>query len=95
MLTFSNILDELQILKNTKFHTKLFPEVLRLLVQRLTQVFRLRPENIQRCGFLTLYDFKFVTLHQWQDWATTEDTLVFYMSGQNWKILLKINRIWD
>jgi siroheme synthase len=32
--------------------------------------------------FLTLYDFKFVTLHQWQDWATTEDTLVFYMSGQ-------------
>ena len=27
--------------------------------------------------------------HQWQDWATTEDTLVFYMSGQRLDFLTK------
>jgi siroheme synthase len=78
---FSNILDELQILKEYQIFTKLFRSFADFWCCDLCIPLTAR-EYSRGVRFLTLYDFKFVTLHQWQDWATTEDTLVFYMSGQ-------------
>lgn len=40
--------------------------------------------------FLTLYDLKNVASKLWEDWASTDDTLVFYMSGQRLETLTNI-----
>ena len=37
--------------------------------------------------FLTLYNLNHITQKEWTDWAETEDTLVFYMSGLKLKNL--------
>jgi siroheme synthase len=80
---FSNILDELQILKEHQISYEIIPGVSAAFgAAAYTGIPLTAREYSRGVRFLTLYDFKFVTLHQWQDWATTEDTLVFYMSGQ-------------
>ena len=80
---FSNILDELQILKEHQISYEIIPGVSAAFgAAAYTGIPLTAREYSRGVRFLTLYDFKFVTLHQWQDWSTTEDTLVFYMSGQ-------------
>lgn len=80
---FSNVLDELNILIENGIPYEIIPGISAAFgAAAYTGIPLTAREYSRGVRFLTLYDLKNVTENQWKDWATTEDTLVFYMSGQ-------------
>lgn len=80
---FSNVLDELNILIEHGIPYEIVPGISAALgAAAYTGIPLTAREYSRGVRFLTLYDVKNVLENQWKDWATTEDTLVFYMSGQ-------------
>lgn len=80
---FSNVLDELQILKQHNIAYEIIPGISAAFGAAAYTGIPLTARGFSRgVRFLTLYDLKTVQPFQWREWAETEDTLVFYMSGQ-------------
>ena len=80
---FSNILDELKTLKEHQIPYEIIPGISAALGAAAYTGIPLTARNHARgVRFLTLFDLNAITIQQWKDWATTEDTLVFYMSGK-------------
>ncbi|MFP9116042.1 uroporphyrinogen-III C-methyltransferase [Flavobacterium sp. RHBU_3] len=80
---FSNVLDELQVLKKHKIPYEMVPGVSAAFGAAAYTGIPLTARGHSRgVRFLTLYDLSTVKYAQWLDWAETDDTLVFYMSGQ-------------
>jgi uroporphyrin-III C-methyltransferase/precorrin-2 dehydrogenase/sirohydrochlorin ferrochelatase/uroporphyrin-III C-methyltransferase len=80
---FSNVLDELLVLKENKIDYEIIPGISAAFGAAAYTGIPLTARGYSRgVRFLTLYDLNTVQPQQWNDWATTEDTLVFYMSGQ-------------
>lgn len=87
---FSNILDELEVLKANDIAYEIIPGISAAFgAAAYTGIPLTAREHARGVRFLTLFDLKSVTQKQWNDWATTDDTLVFYMSGQ------KLNQLAD
>jgi uroporphyrin-III C-methyltransferase len=87
---FSNVLDELQAVKKHEIPYEIIPGISAAFGAAAYTGIPLTARGFSRgVRFLTLYDLEKVESHQWQDWATTEDTLVFYMSGQRLDFLTK------
>src|SRR5690554_5883963 len=85
---FSNILDELQTLKANNIPYEIIPGISAAFGAAAYAGIPLTAREYSRgVRFLTLFDLKSVTPQQWKDWATTSDTLVFYMSGQRLQAL--------
>jgi len=85
---FSNILDELQTLKAHDISYEIIPGVSAALGAAAYTGIPLTARGHSRgVRFLTLYDLENIKEAQWSDWANTDDTLVFYMSGQQADIL--------
>ncbi|MCL9806744.1 uroporphyrinogen-III C-methyltransferase [Flavobacterium amniphilum] len=80
---FSNVLDELRVLVANEIQYEIVPGISAAFgAAAYTGIPLTAREYSRGVRFLTLYDLNTVAPHQWNDWATTEDTLVFYMSGQ-------------
>ncbi|MDN3676378.1 uroporphyrinogen-III C-methyltransferase [Flavobacterium paronense] len=80
---FSNILDELEVLVANNIRYEIIPGISAAFGAAAYTGIPLTAREFSRgVRFLTLYDLKNVAQNQWTDWAATEDTLVFYMSGQ-------------
>lgn len=80
---FSNVLDELQVLKKNNIPYEIIPGISAAFGAAAYTGIPLTARGFSRgVRFLTLCDLDAVKENQWNDWATTEDTLVFYMSGQ-------------
>lgn len=80
---FSNVLDELRVLVANEIQYEIIPGISAAFgAAAYTGIPLTAREYSRGVRFLTLYDLNTVAPHQWNDWATTEDTLVFYMSGQ-------------
>lgn len=80
---FSNILDELEALVANNIRYEIIPGISAAFGAAAYTGIPLTARGFSRgVRFLTLYDLKNVTQNQWIDWSETEDTLVFYMSGQ-------------
>lgn len=80
---FSNVLDELQLLKQHSIAYEIIPGISAAFGAAAYTGIPLTARGYSRgVRFLTLYDLKTVQPFQWREWAETEDTLVFYMSGQ-------------
>lgn len=80
---FSNVLDELNILIENNISYEIIPGISAAFgAAAYTGIPLTAREYSRGVRFLTLYDLKNVSENQWKDWATTDDTLVFYMSGQ-------------
>lgn len=80
---FSNILDELQVLKANNLEYEIIPGISAALGAAAYTAIPLKARDYSRgVRLLTLFDLVSITAKQWADWATTSDTLVFYMSGQ-------------
>ena len=85
---FSNVLDELNILIENGIPYEIIPGISAAFgAAAYTGIPLTAREYSRGVRFVTLYDLKKVTETQWKDWATTKDTLVFYMSGQRLNIL--------
>jgi uroporphyrin-III C-methyltransferase / precorrin-2 dehydrogenase / sirohydrochlorin ferrochelatase len=82
-MLFSNVLDELQVLKDNDIDYEIIPGISAAFGAASYAGIPLTAREYSRgVRFLTLYDLKNVAPSQWKDWAKTSDTLVFYMSGQ-------------
>lgn len=80
---FSNVLDELRVLVANEIQYEIVPGISAAFgAAAYTGIPLTAREYSRGVRFLTLYDLNTVAPDQWNDWATTEDTLVFYMSGQ-------------
>lgn len=80
---FSNILDELIEVKKRGIPYEIIPGISAAFGAAAYTGIPLTARNYSRgVRFLTLYDLNNVTANQWTDWSSTDDTLVFYMSGQ-------------
>lgn len=80
---FSNVLDELQAVKKNEIPYEIIPGISAAFGAAAYTGIPLTARGFSRgVRFLTLYDLEKIQYKQWKDWATTEDTLVFYMSGQ-------------
>ncbi|MBN9283821.1 MULTISPECIES: uroporphyrinogen-III C-methyltransferase [unclassified Flavobacterium] len=80
---FSNVLDELEVLKANHILYEIVPGISAAFgAAAYTGIPLTAREHARGVRFLTLFDLSTVTALQWTDWATTDDTLVFYMSGQ-------------
>lgn len=87
---FSNVLDELQTVKENAIPYEIIPGISAAFGAAAYTGIPLTARGYSRgVRFLTLYDLNTVVPHQWSDWATTNDTLVFYMSGQRLNALTK------
>ncbi|MEO8234228.1 MAG: uroporphyrinogen-III C-methyltransferase [Flavobacterium sp.] len=85
---FSNVLDELEAVKKHKIAYEIIPGISAAFGAAAYTGIPLTARGFSRgVRFLTLYDLDTIKENQWQDWATTEDTLVFYMSGQRLDVL--------
>jgi uroporphyrin-III C-methyltransferase/precorrin-2 dehydrogenase/sirohydrochlorin ferrochelatase/uroporphyrin-III C-methyltransferase len=79
---FSNVLDELQILKENSIPYEIIPGISAIFGASAYSGIPLTARGYSRgLRLLTLHDLNTVSDLQWQDWATTDDTLAFYMSG--------------
>jgi len=86
---FSNVLDELQVLVENHISYEIVPGISAAFGAAAYTGIPLTARTYSRgVRFLTLYDLKNVTDEQWKDWSNTEDTLVFYMSGQRLNTLV-------
>lgn len=80
---FSNILDELEVVKKHQIPYEIIPGISAAFgAAAYTAIPLTAREHARGVRFLTLFDLNTITSEQWTDWATTQDTLVFYMSGQ-------------
>jgi uroporphyrin-III C-methyltransferase len=80
---FSNVLDELEVLAAHAIPYEIIPGISAAFgAAAYTAIPLTAREHSRGVRFLTLYDLKNVASKSWEDWANTEDTLVFYMSGQ-------------
>ena len=80
---FSNVLDELEVLKENHIAYEIIPGISAAFgAAAYTGIPLTAREHSRGVRFLTLFDIKSVTISQWRDWAETDDTLVYYMSGQ-------------
>lgn len=80
---FSNILDELEVLKANKIPYEIVPGISAAFGAAAYTGIPLTARGMSRgVRFLTLFDLVSVSPEQWSDWGKTDDTLVFYMSGQ-------------
>lgn len=87
---FSNVLDELQVLVKNDIPYEIIPGISAAFGAAAYTGMPLTARGYSRgVRFLTLYDLDNVKEKQWNDWAQTEDTLVFYMSGQKLEVLAK------
>ena len=87
---FSNLLDELQAVKESHIPFEIIPGVSAAFgAAAYTGIPLTAREYSRGVRFLTLYDLNSIQENQWIDWATTDDTLVFYMSGQRLDVLSK------
>ncbi|WP_405348044.1 uroporphyrinogen-III C-methyltransferase [Flavobacterium oreochromis] len=85
---FSNILDELQVLVENEIPYEIVPGISAAFGAAAYTGMPLTARGYSRgLRFLTLYELEHVESQQWTDWATTNDTLVFYMSGQKLNVL--------
>lgn len=85
---FSNVLDELQTLRQHGILYEIIPGVSAAFGAAAYTGIPLTARGYSKgVRFLTLYDLNIIKKNQWQDWAKTDDTLVFYMSGQRLDIL--------
>lgn len=85
---FSNILDELQVLKTHGIAYEIIPGISAAFGASAYTGIPLTARGCSRgVRFLTLFDIESVTCDEWKEWAKTTDTLVFYMSGQRLKEL--------
>ena len=85
---FSNVLDELIEVKKHDIPYEIVPGISAAFgAAAYTGIPLTAREYSRGVRFLTLYDLNNVTSSQWKDWSETEDTLVFYMSGQRLNIL--------
>ncbi|MGX7668447.1 uroporphyrinogen-III C-methyltransferase [Flavobacterium pedocola] len=90
-MLFSNILDELEVLKANEIEYEIIPGISAAFGAASYTGIPLTARGFSRgVRFLTLYDLKNVLPSQWKDWATTSDTLVFYMSGQRLNTLADV-----
>lgn len=79
---FSNILDELKILKKNDIPYQIIPGISAAFGAAAYSAIPLTARNYSRAvRFLTLYNLNHISQKEWTDWAETDDTLVFYMSG--------------
>ncbi|MCO6161290.1 uroporphyrinogen-III C-methyltransferase [Flavobacterium sp. NRK F7] len=86
---FSNVLDELQVLVENQIPYEIVPGISAAFGAAAYTGIPLTARSYSRgVRFLTLYDLKNVTHEQWRNWSSTEDTLVFYMSGQRLNTLV-------
>jgi len=80
---FSNILDELEVLKANGIGYEIIPGISAAFgAAAYTGIPLTAREHSRGVRFLTLFDLQSVSFNQWRDWAETDDTLVYYMSGQ-------------
>lgn len=80
---FSNVLDELKELKSNGIPYEIVPGISAAFGAAAYMGIPLTArEHSRGVRLLTLFDLKSVTALQWKDWASTDDTLVYYMSGQ-------------
>lgn len=87
---FSNILDELKILKKNDIPYQIIPGISAALGAAAYSAIPLTARNHSRgVRFLTLYNLNHITQKEWADWSETKDTLVFYMSGLKLEELTK------
>ncbi|MEC4115217.1 uroporphyrinogen-III C-methyltransferase [Myroides pelagicus] len=87
---FSNILDELTVLKQHGITYEIVPGISAGLAAAAGSGIPLTARGYSRgVRFLTLFDTDSISEELWNDWAKTEDTLVFYMSGLKLKHLVK------
>ncbi|WP_306352217.1 uroporphyrinogen-III C-methyltransferase [Flavobacterium sp. '19STA2R22 D10 B1'] len=85
---FSNILDELEVLVKYQIAYEIIPGISAAFgAAAYTGIPLTAREHSRGVRFLTLFDLDSITPHQWKDWASTEDTLVFYMSGKKLETL--------
>ena len=88
---FSNVLDELTVLAEHDIEYEIIPGVSAAFGASAYTGIPLTARGYSRgLRLLTLYDFESVTDETWKDWSKTDDTLVFYMSGQ--KIITLYNK---
>ena len=87
---FSNILDELKVVKENNIAYEIIPGISAAFgAAAYTGIPLTARDHSRGVRFLTLYDLNNITNQQWLDWSTTEDTLVFYMSGQRLETFTK------
>jgi len=80
---FSNILDELQVLRAHHIEYEIIPGVTAALGAAAYAGIPLTARNYSTAiRFLTCYRMDLLSERHWQDLAQTEDTLVFYMSSE-------------
>ena len=80
---FSNILDELKVLKEYHIAYEIIPGISAAFGASAYTGIPLTARGYARgLRLLTLYDINSVSEACWNEWCGTEDTLVFYMSGQ-------------
>ncbi|MDM1405114.1 uroporphyrinogen-III C-methyltransferase [Myroides marinus] len=87
---FSNVLDELRVLKKNNISYEVIPGISCSLGAAAYSAIPLTAREYSRgVRFLTLFKTSDITSELWKDWAQTSDTLVFYMSGQKLKYLVE------
>ncbi len=81
---FSNVLDELEVLRKNNISYEIIPGISAAFGAAAYAAIPLTARGHSRAvRFLTLYNIEIIKQKQWKEWAGTEDTLVFYMSGKN------------
>jgi uroporphyrin-III C-methyltransferase len=87
---FSNVLDELTVLVQHGIEYEIIPGVSAAFGAGAYTGIPLTARDYSRgLRLLTLYNPESVTDQTWKDWSQTDDTLVFYMSGQKVNTLYK------
>ena len=88
---FSNVLDELEYLQEANIPYEIIPGISAAFGAAAYTGIPLTARGFSRgVRFLTIHSLDFVESKQWEEWATTEDTLVFYMSGQKINTLAQL-----
>jgi uroporphyrin-III C-methyltransferase len=87
---FSNLVDELEALRKYDIGYEIIPGITAACGAAASAGIPLTARNhAQAVRFLTLYKMETITENYWKELSRTEDTLVFYMSGDNTAELVK------
>ncbi|ANI90708.1 uroporphyrinogen-III C-methyltransferase [Arachidicoccus ginsenosidimutans] len=81
---FSNVLDELYTLVEHEIHYEIIPGITAASGASAYSGIPLTARNHARSVRFVTYSHNKFSENYWNELATTEDTLVFYMSGENW-----------
>jgi len=86
---FSNIVDELQVLVENNIPYEIIPGISAAFGAAAYCGIPLTARDYSRgVRFLTLYNPEFISKTQWKEYAETDDTLVFYMSGKKIQLMV-------